>query len=500
MMIIHAKHSKLKLWKSELTCVFLAKDDESNPWLAELEDIFGSLIKQLLKSKEFGAEEESIIVLHGNNKTNSKRIALVGLGDLKELEWDTFRKAAAKAVKCANSIGVEKMAMVFPSHLVSEKFDEAGLSQVITEGALLANYRFDKYQTEKKSKDPRPEELTIITYVTPNERILQGILSAQKVCEAVYFTRDLANAPGNEITPKELALRATQMCRKHKIKCQVFDEKKLTALKMGGILGVAKGSSEPPRMIVMEYKSPKAMNQKPIVIVGKGLTFDAGGISIKPAAEMDRMKFDMCGGAAVIGAMQAIAQLKLSLHVIGIVPSSENLLGSKAFKPGDILTTYSGKTVEVLNTDAEGRLILADALAYAQKYKPEAIIDLATLTGHCVIALGYAGAGMMGTDEKTKKRLTDAATFTSEKVWELPMWKEFDKQIKSHIADVKNIGGRPAGAITAAAFLKQFVGNYPWVHLDIAGTANSEEELPYTARVSATGFGVRLLVEALRKW
>ena len=500
MMIIHAKHSKLKLWKSELTCVFLAKDDESNPWLAELEEIFGSLIKQLLKSKEFGAEEESIIVLHGNTKTNSKRIALVGLGDLKELEWDTFRKAAAKAVKSANSIGVEKMAMVFPSHLVSEQFDEAGLSQAITEGALLANYRFDKYQTDKKSKDSRPEELTLITYVTPNERILQGIRSGQTVCEAVYFTRDLSNAPGNEITPKELAIRAIQMCRKHKIKCQVFDEKKLTTLKMGGILGVAKGSSEPPRMIVMEYRSPKAKNQKPITLVGKGLTFDAGGISIKPAAEMDRMKFDMCGGAAVIGAMQAIAELKLPLHVVGIVPSSENLLGSKAFKPGDILTTYSGKTVEVLNTDAEGRLILADALAYAQKYKPEAIIDLATLTGHCVIALGYAGARMMGTDEKTKKRLTAAAAFTSEKVWELPMWKEFDKQIKSHIADVKNIGGRPAGAITAAAFLKQFVGNYPWVHLDIAGTANSEEELPYTARFSATGFGVRLLVEALRKW
>lgn len=499
-MVIHAKHSKLKLWKSELTCVFLAKNDETNPWLNELDEIFGTLFRNLLKSKEFGAEEDSIHVLHGNNKTNSKRIALIGLGEIKDLEWDTFRKASAQAAKKAQAIGIEKISLIFPSHLISDAFDEAGLAQVLAEGALLADYRFDKYQTDKKSKTGRLEELTLITYVAPSERVHQGLRTAVIVCDAVSFTRDLANAPGNEITPRELVARAVHMCRRNKIKTQVFDEKKLAALKMGGILGVAQGSSEPPRMILMEYRSPKAKNKKPIILVGKGLTFDAGGISIKPAAEMDRMKFDMCGGAAVIGAMQAIAQLKLPLHVIGIVPSSENLLGSKAFKPGDILTMYSGKTVEVLNTDAEGRLILADALAYAQKYKPEAIIDLATLTGHCVIALGYAGAGMMGTDSKLKSQLMDASRFSSEKIWELPMWKEFDKMIKSHIADIKNIGGRPAGAITAAAFLKQFVGDYPWVHLDIAGTANSEEELPYTARVSATGFGVRLLVEALRKW
>ncbi|MBL7996631.1 leucyl aminopeptidase [bacterium] len=500
MMVIHAKHSKLKLWKSELTCVFLTKNDETNPWLNELDEIYGSLFKDLMKSREFGADEESIHVLHGNNKTKSKRIGLVGLGETKDLEWDTFRKAAAKAVKTAHAIGIEKISLIFPSHLVSEQFDESGLAQAVVEGALLADYRYDKYQTDQKAKISRLEELTLITYVSPSDRVYQGVRAAEVICDAVSFTRDLANAPGNELTPRELATRTAQMCRKNKIKIQIFDEKKLALLKMGGILGVAQGSSEPPRMIIMEYTGVKAKNRKPIVLVGKGLTFDAGGISIKPAADMDRMKFDMCGGAAVIGAMQAIAHLKLPLHVVGIVPSSENLLGSKAFKPGDVLTMYSGKTVEVLNTDAEGRLILADALAYAQKYKPEAIIDLATLTGHCVIALGYAGAGMMGNDPNVKSRLMDASKISSEKVWELPMWKEFDKQIKSHIADIKNMGGRPAGAITAAAFLKHFVGDYPWVHLDIAGTANSEEELPYTARISSTGFGVRLLVEALRKW
>lgn len=499
-MVIHAKHSKLKLWKSELTCVFLTKNDETNPWINELEEIYGSLFKNLLKGKEFGADEDSIHVLHGNSKTNSKRIALIGLGETKDLEWDTFRKASAKAVKAARAIGIEKMSIIFPSHLISDQFDETGLAQTVIEGALLAHYRFDKYLTDKKAKTDPIAELTLLTYVSPSERVHLGVRNAVIICEAVSFTRDLSNAPGNELTPRELALRTAQMCRKNKIKVQVFDEKKLAGLKMGGILGVSQGSSEPPRMIIMEYGASKAKNKRPIVLVGKGLTFDAGGISIKPAADMDRMKFDMCGGAAVIGTMQAIAHLKLPLHVVGIVPSSENLLGSKAFKPGDVLTMYSGKTVEIINTDAEGRLILADALAYAQKYKPEAIIDIATLTGHCVIALGHVGAGMMGTDSKLKDQLKEASNFTSEKIWELPMWKEFDQQIKSHIADIKNIGGRPAGASTAAAFLKHFAGDYPWVHLDIAGTANSEEELAYTARLSATGFGVRLLTEVLRKW
>jgi leucyl aminopeptidase len=253
-------------------------------------------------------------------------------------------------------------------------------------------------------------------------------------------------------------------------------------------------------MIIMEYKPAKAANSKPIVLIGKGLTFDAGGISIKPAQDMDRMKFDMSGGAAVIGIMQAVANLKLPLYVVGIVPSSENLLGSRAYKPGDILTMYSGKTVEIVNTDAEGRLILADALAYALKYKPEAIVDFATLTGHVVVALGTHGAGMMGTDDKMKSRLLEASKSCSEKIWELPLWKEFDKQIKSHIADIKNSGGRNGGASSAAAFLKHFVGDYPWIHIDIAGTANSEEEMPYTGKISSTGYGIRLMVEALRKW
>ncbi len=500
-MLVHAKHSNLTHWKSELTVVFINESEEPDSWVNQLQEIFGNLIDKIAKGKEFGAEEDAYQLLHGNSKTNSKRIDLIGLGNPKEIDIETIRKTSAKAAKAAIRMNLEKITFAFPKSLTKFGLSDELLAQAIVEGALLANYRFDKYQTNKdKKKYTGLQEVAIITEGSPNEAIQRGVHAAQTICEAVNFARDLANAPGNELPPRELADRAAHMCRKNKIKCSIFNEQKIKSLKMGGILGVSQGSAEPPRFIIMEYKAAKSVNSKPIVLVGKGLTFDAGGISIKPAQDMDRMKFDMSGAAAVIGIMQAVANLKLPLYVVGIVPSCENLLGSRAYRPGDVLTMYSGKTVEIINTDAEGRLVLADALAYAQKYKPETLVDFATLTGHVVVALGTHGAGMLGTDDKMKARLTDASKVCAEKIWELPIWKEFDKQIKSHIADIKNTGGRHGGASTAAVFLKHFVGDYPWVHLDIAGTANTEEEMPYTGKASATGFGIRLMVEALRKW
>lgn len=498
-MHVSAKYSKLKHWKSELTCVFMAKNEPVNFWKNELDEIYDDTVSKLLKSREFGADEDKIFILVGNAKTSSKRIALIGLGDYKDVESETLRRAAAKAIRTAMAMEYSKVTLAFPAYLRQKNWTDDRIAQALTEGACLAHYKFDKYHTDKKPHDRhRITELTIIADHEPTAALQHGLHSGVIISDAVNFARDLGNAPGNELPPRELADRAAAMCRKHKIKCTVFNETKLKSLKMGGILGVTAGSAEPPRLVIMEYKAAKSKNSKPIVLVGKGLTFDSGGISIKPADQMDRMKFDMCGGAAVIGIMQAIAELKLPLYVIGIVPSSENLTGSRAYKPGDVLTMYSGKTVEIINTDAEGRLILADALAYAQRYKPEMIIDYATLTGHCVIALGTHGAGLFSTDTNLKQKLIHASEASGEKIWELPLWKEFDKQIKSHIADIKNTGGRPGGASTAAAFLKHFVGDTPWAHLDIAGTANSEEEQPYTDRISATGFGVRLTVEMLR--
>ncbi|MCX8192081.1 MAG: leucyl aminopeptidase, partial [Nitrososphaerales archaeon] len=272
-------------------------------------------------------------------------------------------------------------------------------------------------------------------------------------------------------------------------------------LGMGGILNVSRGSDQPPKFIILEY-NPLNDRVSPIVLIGKAITFDSGGISIKPSERMDEMKYDKSGGSAVIAIMQTVAKLKLPLRVIGIIPATENLPSGKAYKPGDIIKIYGGKTVEVINTDAEGRLILADAISYATQYKPEAIIDLATLTGACVIALGTLTCGMMGNDQRLKKGLMEAAKLSGEMVWELPLWKEYGEFIKSEVADMKNVGGRAAGAIIGAIFLSKFVENYPWVHLDIAGTAYTQEgslEKTYIPK-GATGFGVRLITQLLRNW
>jgi leucyl aminopeptidase len=322
------------------------------------------------------------------------------------------------------------------------------------------------------------------------------LAQAAVVAEATILARDLANAPGNEIYPETLAARATDSGKRHGFKVTVLGKPEIEKLGMGGVLGVSQGSVRPPRFIIMEHKKSA---KKTVVLVGKGVTFDTGGISIKPSANMAEMKMDMSGAAAVIGAMEAAARLDLPLHVIGLVPAVENMPSGSSLRPGDILRHYNGKTSEVDNTDAEGRLILADALGYASQFKPTAVIDLATLTGACVVALGHHATGMMGNDEKVMSVLKAAGETTYERVWQLPMFDEYEKLIKSDVADVKNVGGRWAGAITAGWFLKKFIGEYPWVHLDIAGTAMLEENGDYVQK-GASGVGVRLLVEFLRRW
>jgi leucyl aminopeptidase len=294
-----------------------------------------------------------------------------------------------------------------------------------------------------------------------------------------------------------LADRAKELAKKHGFKCNVLMSDQIKRLNMGAFLAVAQGSHQPPRFIILEYRG--AGGSQPLALVGKAITFDSGGISIKPWEGMDEMKDDMSGGAAVLGAMCAAAMLKLPVNLVGLIPSTENLPGGGAYKPGDVLRSMSGITIEVISTDAEGRLILSDALAYAARYKPAAIVDLATLTGACIIALGHINTGMMGNNDDLMEKIEDASKKTAEKVWRLPMDDEYAEQIKSDIADVKNVGGRPAGTITAALFLKKFVGETPWVHLDIAGTAWSKEGKPYIPK-GATGVGVRLLTQLARDW
>jgi leucyl aminopeptidase len=311
------------------------------------------------------------------------------------------------------------------------------------------------------------------------------------------MARDMVSSPPADMTPTVIAGKAREISRQFGLKLKVLERKQMEKLGMGALLGVARGSAQPPKFIIVEYRKG---GKKPfIALVGKTITFDSGGISIKPAENMDRMKDDMSGGAAVLGAIRTAAALRLPLNIVGLLPATENMPGGRAYKPGDVLRTMSGQTIEILNTDAEGRLILADALAYACRYKPAVIVDIATLTGACNIALGQEATGMLGTDEKFKQKLRDSGQRTGERVWELPLWEEYYELIKSDIADMKNTGGRGGGVITAAALLSKFVQKYPWVHLDIAATSWSEKDRPYSPK-GATGIGVRLLTQFLRDY
>ncbi len=422
-------------------------------------------------------------------------VFLIGTGDRSQLTNEKVRRASSAGIKLARSAKAKSVVISAVDSTVDQLSDYETVHSIV-EGAKLGHYRFDKYLTQEK------EKLGIETIIVALGNVSSSIgkkaaRDAEILCEAVCLARDLSNAPANEIYPEVLADVASNMAKKYNIQARILDEKQIRKLKMGGLLAVNSGSTRPPRFITLEYKG----NQKSrdwYAIVGKGITFDSGGISIKPASGMGEMKMDMAGAAAVIGTMQAISALRIPVNVVGIAPSTENLPSGSAYKPGDVVTTMSGITIEVDNTDAEGRIILSDGLYYAQRYMPKAIVDLATLTGACVVALGQHATGMFGTSDEVMAQLKEAGEKTYERVWQMPIYEEYEKQIKSDIADVKNVGGRWAGAITAALFLKKFVGDYPWVHLDIAGTAMLEDSTDYSPK-GGSGVGVRLLTQFFKQ-
>jgi leucyl aminopeptidase len=371
------------------------------------------------------------------------------------------------------------------------------LTETILEGMMLGLYRFMPYKTIDREKIMDIQDIYIVEENGGALKIIgESARRAEAIAKAVIFARDLVSRPGNEMTPSDLAREARQVARKKGVTLRILDVARMKKLGMHALLGVARGSSEPAKFIILEYYG-RRKSDPPIALVGKGLTFDSGGISIKPSEKMDEMKSDMAGGAAVMGAIMAAADLKLPVNVVGLIPATENLPGGRAYKPGDILKSLSGQTIEVITTDAEGRLILADALTYATRYRPAAIIDLATLTGACIVALGDQVIGMLGNDDGLKSQIRRAADRTGERVWELPLWEDYHELIKSDVADFKNSGGRAGGAITAAAFLSKFVGNVPWVHLDIAGPSWLTKDKPYIPK-GASGVGVRLMVQVLR--
>ncbi len=460
----------------------------------EIDKISEGLISEIIKNGDFEAKPSQISVIYTRGSLPAQRIALVGLGKHKEFNLEKLRGAYAKVMQHLRNLNIKEAATEINSDLLPRKKDQ--VAQAVAEGSLLGLYQYTPYKTVGREDLKEMEQLMIVADEKDFSLIESAIKKAQIIIQAVYFTRDLISAPANEMTPSIMAQKAQEIAHRENVSCRVLDKAKMKEMGMNALLAVAAGSNQEPKFIILEYTGSRKKSL-PIVLVGKGLTFDSGGISIKPAEKMDEMKTDMSGGAAVMGVIMAAADLQLPLNIVALVPATENLPGGSAYKPGDIVKSYSGKTIEVLNTDAEGRLILADALAYAAEFKPAAVVDVATLTGACIIALGDDVIGMLGTDDKLKNEINKAAQTTGELVWELPLWENYHELIKSDIADYKNSSGRAAGTITAAAFLSKFVGDLPWVHLDIAGPAWTTKDKPYVPK-GAAGVAVRLLVEFLR--
>jgi leucyl aminopeptidase len=492
--------------------IAVGKDAEPLPALLTTSDAVTNAAAKVLATGEFKATLGETLLLHAPAGLKAERLLVVGLGKAETLSVDEVRKGAGAAVRAAKPLGVRDVAIAFPEdHALSDEHLEslpcALLSRALVEGAELAESDWDTYRSERKDRSVRT--LSVITNEAEKStraEIQEGFDTGLVVAAAQNFTRSLVNEPGNVLTPSELGRRAAAMCAEVGIKCEVHSTAKLQELKMGAFAAVAQGSNEPPALIVMTYEPSLAKGETlaegaPVLgLVGKGITFDTGGISIKGAEGMEKMKYDMAGAGAMIGAMRAIAQLKPKVKVIGVVCSAENMPDGKAFKPGDVVTAMSGKTIEVVNTDAEGRLVLADGLHYAKTLGCTHLIDAATLTGACVVALGILNVGLFSNDEPTWQKFTDAAKISGEKFWRLPCTDDYKEQIKSQIADMRNTGAnRWGGAISAAMFLKEFVGETPWLHLDIAGCAWNDESKPWIAN-GPSGIAVRSILEWVRSY
>ncbi|RLG71147.1 MAG: leucyl aminopeptidase [Methanobacteriota archaeon] len=464
----------------------------------------GNLISETIAMGDFKGKFKEVLLLR-THKIPSPRVLVVGLGEKTTFNLDRIREVSGKAAKHLRDLGLKSFStIIHGAGIANIPVREA--AEAVVEGTLLATYRFEGYKTDKGDDEKKKlDKMTIVEYDKKKIGVIQeAVRTATIVAESTFLARDLVNKPSNDKTPEKLAKLAEKVAEDCGLSCTILSEVDMEKLGMGALLGVAKGSSSPPRLIVLEHKGEGG---KPIIIVGKGITFDSGGINLKPSQGLFpllRMKDDMGGAATVIATLQAVAKLKLRRRVIGIAPCAENMPSGEAQKPGDVVRCYSGKTVEVANTDAEGRLILADAISYATKYGPEAIIDVATLTGACVIALGRKISGLMSNDDRLAQKLEESSKVVGENIWRLPLLEEYGEQLKSDVADIKNVGSRFGGAITGAIFLKNFVGNTPWAHLDIAGTVWTDGEKDslnkeYVPK-GATGVGVRLLTHLIRNW
>ena len=483
MVRIGAKVSRPKMAEADLLAVGLHTGEEPPEGLAPA-------ARPALDSGDFTGKRGQTSLLYAGEEVQAHRLLLVGLGERSEFTAERLRRAAATVARRARSLKARSVALVLPALEASGVHEAA---RAAAEGALLGLYRFRRYKSGGDGDEELESFNLMVGDAGDEEAASKGAEFGAKVAAGAALARDLANEPSNTATPEYLADRAREIGDRYGMAVTVLDRAGIREEGLTGLATVGRSALNEPRFIVLEHR--EGGGGKPVVIVGKAVTFDSGGISIKPTTGMEDMKFDMGGGAAVLGAMEAVGALDLPLDVVAIVPATENLPGGAAFKPGDVLTMANGKTVEILTTDAEGRLILADALLYARRYEPEAVIDCATLTGACVVALGAHASGLMGNDEELVAEVKAAGESAAERAWPLPLFEEYTEQIKGDTADIKNSGGRGGGALTAGAFLKEFA-EFPWAHLDIAGTAYGKKAGAYTTK-GATGVPARLLVEFL---
>ncbi len=446
-------------------------------------------LRTLVARGDISGEPGSTLMVHDPAGIRAERVLLVGMGKAAETGARELRQAAEAAAGAARAANVRSLDIALMDRRHG-RMDTRRMARHVVEAMDAVLYRYTETLSGKK-KAPALKSAAIVVDRAELNAARRGVREGAATAQGVTLARELGNLPGNICTPSYLAKRARAMQKSLPVKTRVLNEADMQKLKMGSLLSVSRGSREPARLIIMEYSGGKR-GDAPVVLVGKGLTFDAGGISIKPAGAMDEMKFDMCGGASVFGTLHAAAEMELPLNVVGVVPSSENLPDGAANKPGDIVTSMAGKTIEILNTDAEGRLILCDALTYIARYKPAAVVDIATLTGACIIALGSHASGLFSNDDKLAGELLAAGESSGDRVWRLPVWDDYTRQLKSNFADLANIGGKGAGAVTAACFLKEFASDYSWAHLDIAGTAWKSG-----GEKGSTGRPVPLLVEFL---
>jgi leucyl aminopeptidase len=473
--------------------VAVFKDEKANEGiLKELDEASGGVVKSVIESEELKGKEGETVYVHlpASGSLSARRLLLIGVGAREDFKPAQVSQMAGAVARFLRGKNIKSIGLVTRADADAEKTAAAA-----AEGAVMGLFEPDKYRTvDKESRTI--DKLVVIAEGADEEALKRGAERGRIIGESTNFTRDLANEPGAYMTPTNLAERAHEIAKEFGLNIDVLDESRMEQEGMGALLSVSRGSEEEAKLIILKYTPRDSSGQGEddlLAFVGKGITFDSGGISLKPGENMELMKYDMTGGATVLGAMRAIAQIKPSMPVLGVVPASENLPSGKATKPGDVVRAMSGKTIEIINTDAEGRLILSDAICYAKKLGAKRIIDMATLTGAVSIALGDVNTAVLGTDQALIDEIIAAGKEVGEKYWQLPLDKEYTKQIKSDIADIKNVGGRKAGTITAAAFLKEFADGVSWAHLDIAGTAWGDDARPYRSK-GPTGITVRTLI------